>query len=959
MYRALMKKITLPGPTPLRLTNPALVRWLHLSDFHVGKDGYEQNRLFAEIIKEVTRWRLNTGFEPHYVFLTGDIANNGLAKEYEAFRSGFLTPLRSAIGSSALVIPIPGNHDVARPSTDALARQPLLVSASRFFDSSKEGKVARDQVIPRFKHYKKLMSADISPDWLVSNNGAATHIQDIGETKVGVAGLNTAWLAKDHTDKGQLTPGYRLVDAALKSIAHCHLKFVLGHHPLSWWHDREETHIRTLFARHNVIYLHGHMHRSEGRTEEGGSDSFLVLQAGAAFQARDGDSWINGFSWGEADLRHAEVRVSPRYWDSVNREWPPQMGSISLARRIDQTDWWKFPLPGQTQRPEAEGTQSSEANIPGWTTLTDAELSSLPSQISAEDAQNFFDGAEPDWALARSPQFPVRHQAQALLKSVESFEGKERPQFALVRGPTAEGKSMALRQIVVASARCTPGLKILWHLDETKPLKVDDFLQMAIAGQRWMVASDHGDLIVGNLRDLAQRLKRAGRSDVQFVIASHDADWRAAEGDSAIWASFTHFGQARLGGLPGPDAMAIAATWLAFDVPSCIGSLREETVESLAARLSASAEDEGSREGALFGALLSLRHGSDLQDHVRKLLQRLDGFPVAGDGKVGRAFRLISAMHAEGLPFLSRRVLQEVLGCDEAKLQSNILRMLATEAAAGGGIQLRTRHRRIAEATLTLCQEVEGDSGGLYVSLVQAAINLGRVKGAWLGNLSDWEYGVATHFFKTDRCELAVRVAWAVSDVVPSNSHYTVNLARMLRESGNAEGAAQVLAHAPSPEGNRAFWSEWGACSGLLEDFVSNAWLHAFSLSDQVSQMTPSLLHAKQALTGLAQAFAGLHSQFERQEFMNARAAVTALALTISNDTFGTSILQKHANASAHAHQPATAQDALEALSRGLAAATTSVQAKVSLVERLGDPTSYGYAALLRRLGPFPSQTVQ
>lgn len=701
------------------------------------------------------------------------------------------------------------------------------------------------------------------------------------------------------------------------------------------------------------------MHRSEGRTEEGGSDNFLVLQAGAAFQARDGDTWINGFSWGEADLQRAEVRISPRYWDSINREWPPQMGSISLSRRIGETDWWRFQLPGKTPSLEVSGALSLTPELPGWSILTKDAIGLLSGEVSAEDAQHFFDGSEPGWTIASSALFPVRHQVKALLKSVESFDGKERPQFALVRGPTAEGKSMALRQIVVAAARSVPELKILWHLDETMPLSVDTFLGTATPGERWMVASDHADLIVGNLRELAQRLKRVGRSDVQFVVASHDADWRMADGDSVLWSSFTHFEQASLGGLPAPDATAIATTWLAFDVPSYSGSLRNQSVETLAAQLSAAASDEGSREGALFGALLSLRHGSDLKDHVRKLLQRLDSFPAVGNGTVGLAFRMIAAMHAERLPFLSRRVLQETLGCDEGKLQSTVLRLLASEAAAGGGIQLRTRHRRIAKATVSLAEEVDGDSGQLFVLLVQAAISLGRVKGAWLGNLSDWEYGVAAHFFNTERRDLAVRVAQAVSDVVPSNSHYTVNLARLLRESGSAQSAAQVMAHAPAPERDRAFWSEWGACCGLLEDFVSNAWLHAFSVSDQVSLMTPSLLHAKQALTGLAQAFAGLYEQFGREEFMNARAAATALALTISNDAFGTSILKKHATASAHALHPSTAQDALETLSRGLAEAAVSAQPEVPLMERLGDPKLYAYTALLRRLGPFPSRSAE
>lgn len=100
-----------------------VIRWLHVSDFHVGKDGYEQRRLFSELLREIERWKDTHDFRPNYVFITGDIANKGLAKEYEAFRAGFLQPLRGVIDASTTVIPIPGNHDVARPSSDALGRE--------------------------------------------------------------------------------------------------------------------------------------------------------------------------------------------------------------------------------------------------------------------------------------------------------------------------------------------------------------------------------------------------------------------------------------------------------------------------------------------------------------------------------------------------------------------------------------------------------------------------------------------------------------------------------------------------------------------------------------------------------------------------------------------------------------------------------------------------------------------
>ena len=48
------------------------IRWLHLSDFHVGKDDYAQKRLFEKILEHIAEREA-----PDLVSVTGDIANNG------------------------------------------------------------------------------------------------------------------------------------------------------------------------------------------------------------------------------------------------------------------------------------------------------------------------------------------------------------------------------------------------------------------------------------------------------------------------------------------------------------------------------------------------------------------------------------------------------------------------------------------------------------------------------------------------------------------------------------------------------------------------------------------------------------------------------------------------------------------------------------------------------------------
>lgn len=922
------------------------IRWLHLSDFHVGKDLYEQKRLFAEILSEVERWKTQKNFVPDYVFITGDIANKGLKKEYEAFRKEFLVPLQEKINVDTVVIPIPGNHDIERPSPDMLDHSAAFKSSSKFFDASKEGRTARDQVLPRFRHYKKLMAASgMSPDWLASNDGAAVHTRTLSGVQVGVIGLNTAWLCKGDLDKDWLSPGYRIVEAALKRIKACPIKIVLGHHPLTWWAEAEERKIRSLFAEFNVIYLHGHKHKAEGRFEEGGVDLFLVLQAGSAFQAREEDIWTNGFSWGELDPVAAEVKISPWRW--VNREWRPDVDSITLKRRIDATDWWRFPAPGiQPQhRPDP---------LAGWQTLDSTTLASFSREITPADAQRFFDGAEPDWALAMSPYFPVREQAKGLLDRVVNFKGEDRPQVVLVRGPTAEGKSMALRQIVAHAVRANPGIRVLWHQDETVGINVQTFEEALTADHRWLIATDHGDLMGENLVNLVQSLKRAGRSNVQFVMAAHDSDWKIAKGDTVHWNSCARFEDARLSGLSKEDAIALATTWLHFGSNACEASWQNLAPAQLAEKLLEAAKDDEANDGALFGALLTLRHSRDLHGHVRALLQKFDGMCLSTGETVGDAFRLIAAMHAEDLDFLSSQVLQEALQYNQTTLMRDVVRRMTAEAAVSGSLFLRTRHKRIALAALEVCREDDEDVQQFYLTLVSAAIRFKRIQGKSLHEEpTKWEYALAKHFFETGRQELAIRIAAKILETVPDNSHYAVNLAKLKRESRerDAKGAVQVLQSVAPPKGDRGFWTEWGTASGMLGDYLANAALHAFSISDDLSTNPPTIEHSKQTLAGLAKAFEELRSAQGHLDLQRARAASAWLGLIVSNDAFSSSILKAHQEACRSVGIPKDVAEGVAWLCAGLTSALANSPLTETVAEKIGNPAQFKFAGLQRLLG--------
>jgi 3',5'-cyclic AMP phosphodiesterase CpdA len=74
------------------------IRWLHLSDFHTGKDLAAQETLFNSILANVEeRIKSRSELAPHFVFITGDIADKGKKDEYEFFNTHFLEKLKDKL----------------------------------------------------------------------------------------------------------------------------------------------------------------------------------------------------------------------------------------------------------------------------------------------------------------------------------------------------------------------------------------------------------------------------------------------------------------------------------------------------------------------------------------------------------------------------------------------------------------------------------------------------------------------------------------------------------------------------------------------------------------------------------------------------------------------------------------------------------------------------------------------
>ncbi len=325
------------------------IRWLHLSDFHVGKDNYGQYQLFKYILANI-KAKIDSGLWPDIVFISGDIANKGQASEYRTFYDSFYLPLLTLLGDEARgrIFLIPGNHDVDRSQTKAVQRYGILSIIPEFLDPTNQGLAERTALFPRFQTYAQYelnQQTTMGTHWLFSPRGAYTTTIEIRGHSLGILCINTAWLSGSDSDQHQLSPGKGILEMGLEELKGCDRLIVLGHHPIDWFLEDEISSIYSILGKSHVIYLHGHLHKTSGSIQIGAGHPFLTMQAGASFQAREDEIWVNRMLWCTLYPQNGYIQVEPLRWSKDYQEWSIDGTAFPEQYRQLGADCWLLPLP--------------------------------------------------------------------------------------------------------------------------------------------------------------------------------------------------------------------------------------------------------------------------------------------------------------------------------------------------------------------------------------------------------------------------------------------------------------------------------------------------------------------------------------------------------------------------------------------------------------------------------------
>lgn len=898
------------------------IRWLHLSDFHVGKDDYATRKMFDYILAHVCE-RKAEGVVPDLLFFTGDLANKGLASEYETFWLEFVSPLQDEIGGDIAerTFAIPGNHDADRSKLPAFSRDEIAKPESHYLDPSIDGgKLRGEMLLPRFQAYLDSDLTQVARAFTHSEGAYADCVKIHGQ-EVGIVGINTAWLTKDGNDERQLTPGKPLLEKALDTIKPAKLRIVLGHHPIDWFIPSQQKPIKSLLGQHHVLYLHGHLHDAWAEPSYGGGHQYLAIQAGAAFQAREGERWRNGLVWGEVNLNQGVVRLQPWRWTPDHQAWTPATDAFHEQHR--QGDWWHYPLPGnQPVKVNYTPAQPVAPYPRGWSVFKPDDLAAHCRLLDAEAALRYFDGAVPDWSTALSASIPRRRIVGDLVNRFRQAESAGKSIISLLLAAGCEGKSTALLQAAYSIVEGKNNWRILQRRDESRPLVPDEILPLLDKDYFWLVLLDEADRAATDLQALIKRMHPALHGRVHALLACRDTDWLCSPAASLDW-TIADFSKERLRGLDLADAMAIVESWHAFG-DAGLGDLAEQPATERVTILERQAKDEAKTHGgAFFGALLAVRSGSDLRNHAYLLLERLGQRKIPSGGTLREALAYIAAMHAEGLEFLSRPVLAQALRCPADKLHRDVLVPLGQEAAATTTSSfIYTRHRRIAETLVSvLAEEFGEDVGSLYVALSEAAISA-RIEYGFVPDLGSWRYKISEHFLETGQEELAFNIAQAVLNREPMNALTRTHVSNLYRRSNLPEQAVQVFREASTlVEQERGYYHEWGLAESHNRP-ANSVLLLVFALADQCPAGQIDNDRARIVLVSLCVLLDVLYYAYHTPSFRDARMAATVLGRALRLDAEGNECFAKHSRESAEQGAAAPElEQAIPLLQAGIASA--------------------------------------
>lgn len=324
---------------------------IHISDFHYDKNtAKDATSIRDNLVNKINEIHNETPID--LIIFSGDLINQGgksfdgkTAVAFKGFKMYLIDPIlkKTGLSEKQFIFTI-GNHDIKREADSEFIEIGLKNSlttvekVNNFYDTSTEEGIKR---VKEFKLFEKNYYKDFNKDSYHCTNFESCFILNIGNQKIGIASLNTAWRCWDsNQDKGSILIGERQINNAIDFIKDCDIKIALSHHHYSWCSDFDSYIIEKILTSSFDLYFCGHTHsKNAGYHSTLDGKMFTFTSPGILSKNRLNSSsqYENGFSYINYDIEEGKVRAH-----FYNQDYPL---AFKINSKVAKDGVWEEEIP--------------------------------------------------------------------------------------------------------------------------------------------------------------------------------------------------------------------------------------------------------------------------------------------------------------------------------------------------------------------------------------------------------------------------------------------------------------------------------------------------------------------------------------------------------------------------------------------------------------------------------------
>lgn len=286
-----------------------MIRWLHISDLHLGSDG----AVTAMLRDELPLFLKDEGLKCDYVFCTGDIRTaNANPNEYTEDMAAFLKQICEAVGTTTeRLFVVPGNHDVNR---DVVGRADSVESAlwgESLYYNSDDGIIKQEdlgKIMSGENDFKGFLGNIYKPERLVYYGSAESPHFNIETEDFNILHVDTTVAYTKGHEANDLVVGTKKLYDVIRFLNKKKPTILLTHYPYDCLRQGEKKVLSTMLQHNEVrLWLAGHEHDKLLKKEQ----YLNVLQSG---ELRKEDKTYPSFLIGEYEPANYDCRISAYMW---------------------------------------------------------------------------------------------------------------------------------------------------------------------------------------------------------------------------------------------------------------------------------------------------------------------------------------------------------------------------------------------------------------------------------------------------------------------------------------------------------------------------------------------------------------------------------------------------------------------------------------------------------------------